>query len=74
MTKRPSFDSDIYEETEALDLDLLHKIDRLEVEPEVRKSRQVENQKRARFQHTLNKILFWLLLLLIILLIFVFVL
>lgn len=74
MTRRQSFDSDIYEETEVLDLDLLQKIDRLEVEPEVRKSRQVENQKRARFQHTLNKILFWLLFLLVILLIFVFVL
>lgn len=74
MTRRQSFDSDIYEETEVLDLDLLQKIDRLEVEPEVLKSRQVENQKRARFQHTLNKILFWLLFLLVILLIFVFVL
>lgn len=74
MTRRQSFDSDIYEEAEVLDLDLLQKIDRLEVEPEVRKSRQVENRKRARFQHTLNKILFWLLFLLVILLIFVFVL
>lgn len=74
MTDRQPFDPELYEETEPLDLDLLNKIDRLEVEPEVRKSRQVENQKRARFQHTLNKILFWLILLLVLLLIFIFVL
>ncbi|MBG9368023.1 MULTISPECIES: cell wall synthase accessory phosphoprotein MacP [unclassified Streptococcus] len=74
MTDRQPFDPELYEETEPLDLDLLNKIDRLEVEPEVRKSRQAENQKRARFQHTLNKILFWLILLLVLLLIFMFVL
>lgn len=74
MTDRQPFDPELYEEAEPLDLDLLNKIDRLEVEPEVRKSRQVENQKRARFQHTLNKILFWLILLLVLLLIFMFVL
>ncbi|MBF8970515.1 cell wall synthase accessory phosphoprotein MacP [Streptococcus sp. NLN76] len=74
MTDRQPFDPELYEETEPLDLDLLNKIDRLEVEPEVRKSRQAENQKRARFQHTLNKILFWLILLLVLLLVFMFVL
>lgn len=74
MANHQRFDSDFVEATEPLDLDLLHKIDRLQVEPEVRKSRQVENQKRARFQQTLNKILFWLLLLLVLLLIFMFVL
>ena len=74
MSEQNPFDHDFEPTTEPLDLELLQKIDQLQVDPEVRKSRQAENQKRAQFQHFLNKILFWLIFLLLVLLIWIFVL